>query len=192
MCETGKGGGGGEKSNLDKGTGVILSLCVLGWIIVCGHRRRPAGLVFTPCSKPPENLGTSSLWHPLHSPPYKNTHTNTNTLNRLLLSAHWFSLSVLSAHWLIVPQSVQLMALFLFSSCPDMKMPRPCVLCWTTGGICASVCYLCVCVGVWKLNPTCPRSPSLFKWLMELVYLVLLIITWANKGTAGSLLLIIR
>lgn len=30
VCETGKGGGGGEKSNLDKGTGVILSLCVLG------------------------------------------------------------------------------------------------------------------------------------------------------------------
>lgn len=26
VCETGKG----EKSNLDKGTGVILSLCVLG------------------------------------------------------------------------------------------------------------------------------------------------------------------
>lgn len=29
VCETGRGGGG-EKSNLDKGTGVILSLCVLG------------------------------------------------------------------------------------------------------------------------------------------------------------------
>ena len=113
---------------------------------------------------------TSSPFSPWLEHTHTHTNTNTNTLNRLLLSAHWFSLSVLSAHWLIVPQSVQLMALFLFSSCPDMKMPWPCVLCWATGGICVCVCYLCVCVWVWKLNPMCPRSPSsLFKWQMELV-----------------------
>ena len=37
-----------------------------------------------------------------------------------------------------------------------------------------------------SLIPHAPRSPSLSKWLMELVYLAFLIITRTNRETAGS------
>lgn len=131
--------GRGRISNWDKETWVILSLglglkkSLLTSTGAC--RTGVQHLQLTPWN--PENIvsSTSSFTYTHH------THTHTHAgayapTNCLLLSAHWFSLSVLSAHWLIVPQSVRLMALFLFSSSPDMKMPWPCVLCKTSRGVC--------------------------------------------------------
>lgn len=150
---------GENKSNWDKGTWVILSLCLglknSSWTSTGTCRTGFHHLQLTPWK--PESI--NSLTSPLTSPPWKNTHACTPA-NCLLLSAHWFSLSVLSAHWLIVPQSVQLMALFLFSSCPDIKMPRPCVFCWTTGGIYERVWYYVYVFECESLIPHAHGHPS--------------------------------
>lgn len=103
------------------------------------HPKGPAGLVFPTCSNPlspqknPRNIVL--LMSSLQSSLLK---TETRTFPQTACFQPYDSVRLRISR---LTRCASVLALFLFISCSHMKMPRPCVLCWTTRGICLCGVY---------------------------------------------------